>query len=102
MVEAFDDEAEKSFFLSRSIDQEKNVHLYIDLLGETKRIDRMREFLKELRTAGKPIHERIYASAINACGSAGRAQDAVELEQEMIQRMCLESLSFVFTLPCHA
>ena len=96
MVQSFDDDVAKTFFVDRPLNKE-NAKLYISLLGETKRVDRMFEFLQEMRKEGIEITNSVYLAAINACGPAHRYTDALQLETEMIQGAA--ELKFFFPPP---
>lgn len=78
--------------MDRPLNKE-NAKLYISLLGETKRVDRMFKFLQEMRKEGLEISKSVYITAISACGPAHRYTDALQLEQEMIQGIDLVSFA---------
>lgn len=84
MAATFDDEAERTFFMDHQLNTQ-NALLYIQLLGETKRVDRVHSFLKEMREAGLDVDAMAYCAAISACAPAARAEDALRLEKEMIE-----------------
>lgn len=82
MAATFNDDAERNFFVEHPFTK-YNCLLYLQLLGETKRVNRIAPFLDEMRVQGMDVDQHLYCAAISACGD--QVEAAMNLERDMIE-----------------
>ena len=82
MAATFNDDAERNFFVEHPFTKH-NCLLYLQLLGETKRVNRIAPFLDEMRVQGLEVEQHMYCAAISACGD--QVEAAMNLERDMIE-----------------